>query len=173
MKPESVKPVSKKPGPTEPAAKEILDHETRLHEDDHHSIKLWLRLLTCSSLIESRLRTELRERFDTTLPRFDFLAQLERAPEGLTMGELSRRMMVSGGNVSGIATQLVNEGLVARNPLPDNRRTVLVKLTPRGMRVFSRMAEEHEQWVIGMLGHLKPAEVEQLMHLLSRVKQGL
>lgn len=87
-----------------------IDHETRLIEADHHSIKLWLRLLTCSSLIEGRLRNALREEFDTTLPRFDFLAQLERSPSGLTMGELSRRMMVSGGNISCIATQLVEEG---------------------------------------------------------------
>ncbi|WP_116366072.1 MarR family winged helix-turn-helix transcriptional regulator [Parahaliea mediterranea] len=150
-----------------------LDHETRLHEDDHHSIKLWLRLLTCSSLIESRLRTALRETFDTTLPRFDFMAQLERAPDGLTMGELSRRMMVSGGNVSGIATQLVNEGLVSRSPLPGNRRTVVVRLTAKGARAFSEMADQHEQWVIGMLGHLKAKEVDQLMGLLSRVKEGL
>lgn len=157
----------------QPPPNTTLDHETRLHEDDHHSIKLWLRLLTCSSLIESSLRTRLRESFDTTLPRFDFMAQLERAPEGLTMGELSRRMMVSGGNVSGIATQLVNEGLVERSPLPDNRRTVLVKLTAKGARTFAQMAEEHEQWVIGMLGHLENREVDQLMKLLGRVKQGL
>lgn len=150
-----------------------LDHETRLHEDDHHSIKLWLRLLTCSSLIETRLRGALREEFDTTLPRFDFMAQLERAPEGLTMGELSQRMMVSGGNVSGIAAQLVKEGLVDRRPVPNNRRTFMVKLTPKGRRAFARMAQQHEQWVIQMLGHLDGNEVDQLMHLLSRVKQGL
>lgn len=150
-----------------------LDQETRLHEDDHHSIKLWLRLLTCSSLIESRLRAALREEFDTTLPRFDFMAQLERAPEGLAMGELSRRMMVSGGNVSGIAAQLVKEGLVDRQPVPNNRRTFLVKLTPKGRRAFAAMAEEHERWVIALLGHLDSEEVSQLMHLLSRVKQGL
>ena len=81
----------------------VTDHETRLVESDHHSLKLWLRLLTCSSLIEKKLRDELRLSFDMTLPRFDFLAQLERAPDGLTMGELSKRMMVSGGNISGIA----------------------------------------------------------------------
>ncbi len=150
-----------------------LNHETRLHEDDHHSIKLWLRLLTCSSLIESRLRGALREEFDTTLPRFDFLAQLERVPEGLTMGELSRRLMVSGGNVSGIAAQLVGEGLVDRSPLPENRRTFMVKLTPKGRKAFSRMAQRHEQWVIGLLGLLEPGEVDQLMGLLDRVKQGL
>ena len=149
------------------------DQETRLHEDDHHSIKLWLRLLTCSSLLEGHLRSALREQFDTTLPRFDFMAQLQRVPRGLTMGELSQRMMVSGGNVSGIATQLVREGLVNRRPMPDNRRTFVVTLTARGSRVFCRMAAQHEQWVIQLLGHLKSDEVEQLMRLLNRVKQGL
>jgi DNA-binding MarR family transcriptional regulator len=150
-----------------------LDQESRLQEDDHHSIKLWLRLLTCSSLIERRLRNALREHFDTTLPRFDFLAQLERAPEGLSMGELSQRMMVSGGNVSGLASQLVEEGLVERNPAPNNRRTFIVKLTPRGSRLFARMAREHEQWVIGMLGDLSRSDVERLMALLGKVKDGL
>ena len=150
-----------------------LDQETRMHEDDHHSIRLWLRLLTCSSLIEGRLRSALREQFDTTLPRFDFMAQLERVPDGLTMGELSQRMMVSGGNVSGIASQLVKEGLVDRTAVPSNRRTFIVKLTPKGGRTFRKMAETHEEWVIGMLGHLGTDEVDQLMRLLTRVKAGL
>jgi len=150
-----------------------LDHETRLHEDDHHSTKLWLRLLTCSSLIESRLRSALREEFNTTLPRFDFMAQLARVPEGLTMGDLSRRMMVSGGNVSGIAAQLVREGLIDRSPVPNNRRTFMVKLTPRGRRAFTAMAAQHEQWIIQMLGHLESDEVDQLMLLLNQVKRGL
>ncbi len=157
----------------EPAKSLALDHETRLHEDDHHSVKLWLRLLTCSSMIETALRTALRESFDTTLPRFDLLAQLERVPDGLTMGQLSQRMMVSGGNVSGIASQLVKEGLIDRTAVPDNRRTFIVKLTPKGRRVFRKMAEQHEQWVLSMLGHLETEEAEQLMSLLQRVKQGL
>ena len=155
------------------ATAETLNHETRLHEDDHHSIKLWLRLLTCSSLIEKQLRGLLRERFATTLPRFDFLAQLERAPEGLIMGQLSQRMMVSGGNISGITTQLVQEGLVDRSPVPNNRRTFIVRLTNKGRKVFRGMAEEHEGWIIDMLGHLQAAEVEQLMKLLSRIKDGI
>ncbi len=150
----------------------VLDQETRLHESDHHSIKLWLRLLTCSSLIESQLRTELRENFDTTLPRFDFMAQLQRSPDGLTMGQLSQRMMVSGGNVSGIASQLVKEGMIDRSAVPDNRRTYIVKLTAAGRKAFASMAEQHEQWVIQLLGHLGPDEVNQLMALLNRIKQG-
>ncbi len=147
-----------------------IDHETRLIEADHHSIKLWLRLLTCSSLIEGRLRNALREEFDTTLPRFDFLAQLERSPSGLTMGELSRRMMVSGGNISCIATQLVEEGVIDRTAYPADRRTFFVKLTPKGRRFFKKMAARHEEWVIQLLGDLTTDDVAQLAALLGKVK---
>jgi len=150
----------------------VKDQETRLHESDHQSLKLWLRLLTCTSLIETRLRARLREQFDSTLPRFDFMAQLQRAPDGLTMGEISQRMMVSGGNVSGIASQLDAEGLISRSPLPDNRRTVLVKLTAKGKRSFNKMAEEHEDWIIEMLGGLPKADVDVLMSLLQKLKLG-
>lgn len=146
------------------------DLETRLVEEDHHSIKLWLRLLTCSSLVESELRSRLREEFDTTLPRFDFLSQLQRAPQGLTMGELSRRMMVSGGNVSGLSTQLVKEGLVSRSTLPEDRRTYMVSLTPVGKKFFAKIAKRHEEWVIELLGDLSLDDVDQLAELLGKVK---
>ena len=149
------------------------DLETRLIEQDHHSIKLWLRLLTCSSLIERKLRTALREEFNTTLPRFDFLAQLDRVPEGLSMGELSNRMMVSGGNVSGIAGQLVKEGLISRRAVPENRRTFIVKLSPKGRRFFQKMAVSHEQWVISLLGELSMEDVNQIMGLPGKVKATL
>ena len=106
-----------------------LDHESRIEHDDHQAIRLWLRLLTCTNLIERHLRNRLRSEFDITLPRFDLMAQLAREPEGLTMGDLSQRMMVSGGNVSGIATQLEKEGLISREPVPGNRRAFCVTLT--------------------------------------------
>ena len=148
----------------------VTDHETRLVESDHHSLKLWLRLLTCSSLIEKKVRDELRLSFDMTLPRFDFLAQLERAPDGLTMGELSKRMMVSGGNISGIASQLADEGLIDRCQLPNNRRTFIVTLTQKGRDEFETIAKAHEGWVIEMLGQLDQDDVNQLMNLLLKVK---
>lgn len=148
----------------------VTDHETRLVESDHHSLKLWLRLLTCSSLIEKKLRDELRLSFDMTLPRFDFLAQLERAPDGLTMGELSKRMMVSGGNISGIATQLADQGLIERCQVPNNRRTFIVTLTQKGRDEFETIAKAHERWVIEMLGQLAQDDVSQLMNLLLKVK---
>tara|TARA_B110001469_G_C9437510_1_gene221858 strand:+ start:155 stop:670 length:516 start_codon:yes stop_codon:yes gene_type:complete len=146
------------------------DHETRLVEDDHHSIKLWLRLLTCTSLIEGDLRTSLREEFNTTLPRFDFLAQLDRNPDGLTMSELSRRTMVSGGNVSGIARQLEQDGMINRVSVPTDKRSFVVSLTASGRREFVTMAIRHEQWIIGMFGKLDSAEVEDLNRLLGKLK---
>jgi len=153
--------------------KTVLDHESRLDGGDHQSTRLWLRLLTCTNMVEQRLRVRLREEFGTTLPRFDFMAQLERSPEGLTMGELSQRMMVSGGNVSGIASQLASEGMIDKRPVPDNRRTYCVTLTARGRKLFAEMARAHETWIMEMLGELSPDEHRQLMALLTQVKSGV
>ena len=91
-----------------------MDLEARAHSEHPQALRLWLRLLTCTQLVEKRVRLQLRERFETTLPRFDLMAQLERAPEGLKMNELSRRMMVTGGNITTIVDQLEKEKLVVR-----------------------------------------------------------
>ncbi len=147
------------------------DHESRASEAHHESLRLWLRLLTCAQLIEGEVRARLRRDFAITLPRFDLLAQLERHPEGLRMGELSRRMMVTSGNVTGITDQLVAEGLVRRVHTPDDRRAYLVRLTPAGKRMFDRMAAAHEAWMIELLGGLTGVEREALHGLLAKVKQ--
>jgi DNA-binding MarR family transcriptional regulator len=149
------------------------DQETRLSDTHHESLRLWLRLLTCTSLIEQRIRAHLRDRFAITLPRFDLMAQLERNPDGLKMGELSRRLMVTGGNVTGLTDQLVREGLVERNVMPSDRRAFSVRLTPKGKRAFDAMAVEHERWVIDMLAGLLPEERRRLHALLGRVKTTL
>lgn len=147
------------------------DHETRATEEDHQSLRLWLRLLTCTSLIEGLIRNRLRTTFDTTLPRFDLMAQLERHPEGLKMGELSKRMMVTGGNVTGITDQLVDEGLVVREDNPRDRRAYIVKLTDTGRESFGGMAREHEHWVIEFFEGLEESDKQQLYALLARLKQ--
>jgi DNA-binding MarR family transcriptional regulator len=149
---------------------ESIDHESRISPDDHEALRLWLRLLTCTSLIEGAIRTELRRDFDCTLPRFDLMAQLDRNPEGLRMGELSRRLMVTGGNVTGITDQLVKEGLVTREAPPDDRRAFVVKLTAAGRKAFQRMAELHEAWVVKLFDGLTAAERRQLQALLGKLK---
>jgi DNA-binding MarR family transcriptional regulator len=150
-----------------------LDHESRIEHDDHQAIRLWLRLLTCTNLIERHLRNRLRSEFDITLPRFDLMAQLAREPQGLTMGDLSQRMMVSGGNVSGIATQLEKEGLISREPVPGNRRAFCVTLTSAGNKRFAEMATAHEGWIVDCLGELSDSEYEHMMEMLKDIKTGV
>jgi len=150
---------------------DVLDRETRATVDDHRALRLWLRLLTCSQLIEREVRRRLRERFATTLPRFDLLSQLERNPRGLKMGELSRLLMVTGGNVTGIVDQLVKEGLVERADDAADRRAWRVRLTRSGEKAFAEMAREHEAWVAGLLAGLTRKESDALMQLLARLKQ--
>jgi DNA-binding MarR family transcriptional regulator len=148
----------------------LTDRETIARAQDHRALRVWLRLLTCTQLIERRVRSRLRERFATTLPRFDLMAQLERAPGGLKMGELSRRMMVTGGNVTGITDLLEGEGLVERVPDPDDRRAILVRLTAAGRRSFATMAAEHERWIVESFGELSQREMATMASLLARLK---
>lgn len=150
-----------------------LDAETKALEapqDHKDELRLWLRLLTCTNLVETEIRTRLRERFDTTLPRFDLLAQLARAPAGMTLGELSQRMMVSAGNITGLVDRLVEAGQLHRVPLPTDRRAQIVKLTPAGRREFRRMAQEHETWIASLFEGLSPRDIEALMTGLGKLK---
>jgi len=152
---------------------ETQDHELRAHEDHHASLRLWLRMLSCTTLIEETIRSNLREQFGITLSRFDLMAQLERHAEGLTMGELSRRMMVSGGNTTVIVDQLESESLVQRKTAASDRRSFRVCLTPLGRKAFSRMAAAHEQWVVDLFAGLSDKQQEQLNTLLGHLKSGI
>jgi DNA-binding MarR family transcriptional regulator len=148
----------------------MLDLETRATQGDHQALRLWLRLLSCTVGIENKIRLRLRREFNTTLPRFDLMAQLERSHDGLRMNELSRRMMVSGGNVTGITDQLELEGFVTREACPRDRRAFTVRLTFYGLKRFREMAARHEQWVIELLAGLSCDEKETMINALGKVK---
>jgi DNA-binding MarR family transcriptional regulator len=154
------------------ATRPLPDRESALMGDDKLELKVWLRLLTCSNLIENEVRARLRESFATTLPRFDLLAQLDRAPAGLTMGELSSRLMVSNGNVTGLTDALVREGLVSRAPEPGDRRSLRIRLTAAGKRAFDTMTPTHEQWIDEMMAGLTRTEMAALLELLGKLKQS-
>jgi DNA-binding MarR family transcriptional regulator len=150
-----------------------LDAETKAVErpGDHHAeLRLWLRLLTCTTLIEGEVRRRLRDNFEVTLPRFDLMAQLDKTPGGMTLGQLSSRMMVSNGNVTGLAERLVAQGLLDRKPSPSDRRAQIVSLTAEGRRAFRTMARAHENWIAEIFAGLTPGEIEQLMRLLAKAK---
>ncbi len=149
---------------------EHMDLEARVHSEHPDALRLWLRLLTCTQLVEKEVRSRLRDGFATTLPRFDLMAQLERAPQGLKMNELSSRMMVTGGNVTGITDQLVGEGLVDRLTVAGDRRACRVRLTPKGRRLFREMAHQHEAWIVDAFAALSERELATLHRLLGKVK---
>jgi DNA-binding MarR family transcriptional regulator len=147
--------------------------EGRVSADDHQSLRLWLRLLSCSTEIENEIRRRLRSEWGMTLARFDYLAQLHRHPEGLSMGALSRYLMVTGGNVTGLTTELERDGLVSRQTSAADRRSSRLCLTPRGREAFERVASVHEQWIVDLFSGLGAAERTALSDLLGRLRVQL
>jgi len=159
-------------------AERLLDDQSiglegRVASDDHQSLKLWLRLLSCSTQIETLIRKRLRAEFGITLARFDYLAQLHRNPEGLRMSALSRFLMVTGGNVTGLTDELEKDGFVERSTNPEDRRSSQVRLTPKGRRAFEKIAAVHEAWVVEIFAGLGAAEQRQMHGLLGDLRVQL
>jgi len=150
-----------------------LGHEARAGQGDHAVLKLWLRMLASTTQIEAEIRTRLRERFDISLARFDYMAQLYRYKAGLKMRALSRYLMVTGGNVTGLTDELERDGLVVREGSPDDRRAWILRLTPKGRRAFEAMASEHEQWVLDLFKGLDAKTVQQLYTQLGALRVQL
>lgn len=148
-------------------------HEARAQSGDHAALKLWLRMLSCVTEIEAEIRRRLRDRFGISLSRFDYLAQLHRHPAGLRMRDLSRCLMVTGGNVTALTDDLEREGLVGRESSPTDRRSWIVRLTPAGRRSFEAMAHEHEQWILELFAGLDARELQQLHQHLGTLRAHL
>lgn len=146
---------------------------TRPADDaEHDALRLWLRLFTCSTMISQHVNSALKREFGSSLPRFDLLAQLDRVPDGLRMGELSERTLTTGGNVTWLVRALEGDGLVTRRVADDDRRAAIVRLTPAGRRHFAMMARAHERWITSLFSTLSPTDRKTLHGLLGAVKQG-
>ncbi|MCB1522903.1 MAG: MarR family transcriptional regulator [Hyphomicrobiales bacterium] len=149
------------------------DRQDEVSTDIQLDLRTWLKLLTCTTLITAELRRQLREQFDFTLPRFDMLAQLDREPGGLVLTELSKRLMVSPGNVTPIMNRLLEEGYITRSTSSLDRRVQIVCLTAEGRKKFRRMAKKHGQWVNAMMGGMELDERRSLSGLLDQLKANL
>lgn len=136
-------------------------------------LRLWLRLLKTSGRIEEELRRRMRAELDTTLPRFDVMSALARAPEGLKMSEISRLLRVSNGNITGIVDTLAKEGVALRVAVPGDRRANLVRLTPKGEALFAEQARRHEAWIDEILSGLDDDDVDGMIRRLDHLSRTL
>ena len=155
------------------ATAERPGREAGLSHEDHQAVRLWLRLLTCSTQIEQTIRGNLQTQFGTTLSRFDYLAQLSRFPEGLRMKTLSEYLMVTGGNVTGLTDQLVGEGWVERVADENDRRSMTVRLTKQGVKQFNTMAAEHELWLEQLFAPFGASRAKALFEQLGQLREVL
>ncbi|WP_202386929.1 MarR family winged helix-turn-helix transcriptional regulator [Qipengyuania algicida] len=150
-----------------------MANQSEISDDDARAdLRLWLRLLTCSTVVEKRLRRRFIEQFGSTLPRFDVLAALDRASNGLSMGELSRALLVSNGNVTSLVRQLEQQGLVVSRPASD-RRSSIVSMTDEGSERFAELASAHGEWIRGMFSHISADEERQLFDLLGVLRRSI
>ena len=136
------------------------------------ALRTWLRLLSCETVIEQKLRSLFRTNFSVTLPQFDVLSELERAGQPLTMSDLSRELMVSNGNVTGVIDRLEKSGFVSRTRAEHDRRIQYIDLTQKGIREFSRMAELHEGWLNDLLAELSVPDMKKLQKLLLKTRSS-
>ena len=153
-----------------------IDAETKIADgpDDHHDeLRLWLRLFSVTRLIENDVRSKLQSQFDVTFPRFDILSQLYRVPDGLILGELSQRLMVSPGNITSVIKRLIEDGMIVRNQNPDDRRENIVQMTPEGRKKFAQMAEANEAWIRNLTKDMAPADIRSLQALLQKLKTSV
>jgi DNA-binding MarR family transcriptional regulator len=157
-------------------ALETIDAESLLAGDEraHKSeLRLWLRLLSTTNLISTAIRRNLRRSFSVTLPQFDLLAQLERAPNGLRLGELSQRMMVTNGNITALVDKLVEQGFVVREASSEDRRAMNVRMTKAGASLFAVMAKAHEGWMEELFADVPRQTRATLMRELDLVKRSV
>lgn len=142
-----------------------------MSEGSKRRLKLWIRLLGVTRRAENELREYLRVTHDTTLPRFDVMAALYRRREGLTMGELSRMLLVSNGNATVVVDRLEKEGLARRAPSATDRRAVSVALTPEGLAAFEKLAAGHEAEVARIFARLSDEDVDMITEILKRAEK--
>jgi DNA-binding MarR family transcriptional regulator len=150
---------------------QIFERKMENIPHDKDGLRLWLRIVACTQMVEQEIRVMLREQFAMTLPRFELLAALDRVPDGLNMGELSRWLMVTKGNITGIAERLSEDGFIKRQPTPTDRRSFVVTLTPRGRKLFKEMETEYERLLDQVFAEVSIDDFDSFTGVLAKVKE--
>ena len=150
---------------------QIVEQKLQHIPSEKEGLRLWLRIVSCSQMVEQEIRTMLRDKFDTTLPRFELLSALDGVADGLSMGELSSWLMVTKGNVTGIAERLSEDGFIKRNPTPTDRRSFCVTLTPKGKKAYKEMEEQYESLLDKLFSGVSLDDSDMFTGVLAKVKE--
>ena len=152
---------------------QLLERRMENIPHDKDGLRLWLRVVACTQMVEQEIRAMLRDKYEMTLPRFEVLAALDRVPDGLTMGELSQWLMVTKGNVTGIAERLSEDGFIKRQPTPTDRRSFLVTLTARGRKAFKEMETDYEALLDELFVDVSLDDFDSFTGVLAKVKDAV
>ena len=150
---------------------QIVEQKLQHIPREKEGLRLWLRIVSCSQMVEQEVRSMLRDKYDSTLPRFELLSALDRVPDGLSMGELSGWLMVTKGNVTGIAERLSEDGFIKRNPTPTDRRSFCVTLTPKGKKIYKEMEEDYETLLDKLFTDVSLDDSDTFTGVLAKVKE--
>ncbi|MBT7951538.1 MAG: MarR family transcriptional regulator [Gammaproteobacteria bacterium] len=150
---------------------QIVEQKLQHIPREKEGLRLWLRIVSCSQMVEQEVRSMLRDKYDSTLPRFELLSALDRVPDGLSMGELSGWLMVTKGNVTGIAERLSEDGFIKRNPTPTDRRSFCVTLTPKGKKIYKEMEEDYESLLDKLFTDVSLDDSDTFTGVLAKVKE--
>lgn len=137
------------------------------------SLRVWLRMLRATTIIEKRIRAYLKSEFDSTLPRFDVLSALYRETAPITMSQLTDHLLVSNGNLTGLVNRLVEDGLILRESDPGDRRAQRVMLTAQGRAAFRDMAEKHEALIDSLFAAMSDEDMETMLQLTTTLDGAL
>lgn len=152
---------------------QIVEQKLKHIPSEKEGLRLWLRIVSLTQMVEQQIRTMLREQFDSTMPRFELLSALDRVPDGLTMGELSQWLMVTKGNVTGIAERLSEDGLIKRYPTPTDRRSFCVTLTAKGKKLYKEMEQEYENLLDKTFAEVSLDDSDVFTGVLAKVKDSI
>jgi DNA-binding MarR family transcriptional regulator len=152
-----------------------IEPEVAVHDpmDSKKELRVWLRMLSTTKLISQEIRRRLRVEFGATLPQFDLLAQLYREPEGLRLGEISKRTMVTNGNITGLVARLEEDGLIFRETPGDDRRVTVARLTEAGRLAFAEMARAHESWIHELMADIDQSAVSTLIRTMDQLQRSV
>jgi MarR family 2-MHQ and catechol resistance regulon transcriptional repressor len=131
------------------------------------ALGMWVKLVRATATFGKFSGDNIRS-FGLTEPQFGVLECLGHLGP-LTLGEISRKQLVSGGNITCVIDNLEKEGLVERQHSLKDRRTIVARLTSKGKKMFDDIFTQHARRIAEIAAVLNESEQQQLSILLKKL----